>query len=185
MRCAWTLIVAAFCVGLFWYGSAHGQAIPAPPAVPAAPVAAPAAVATPATPQPFSIWSCLCPPPGCCEKCKKRCCESMFGQLIGSMLRPVRLMTGGLWKPHCPTPDMANPEDLKKAADTPAGAAARIKQEEAEAKARRADVRYLGTVDCNRYPEAEKALIKALRTDRNECVRFEAALALGNGCCCT
>ena len=109
----------------------------------------------------------------------------MIGQMIGAMFRPMRLLSGGLMQPCCPTPNMANPNDLKKDADTPAGAAARIKQEEADAKARRADVRYLGTVDCNRYPEAEKALIKALRTDRNECVRWEAALALGNGCCCT
>src|SRR5947208_2751239 len=33
-------------------------------------------------------------------------------------------------------------------------------------------------------PEATEALAKSLRLDRNECVRFEAALALGNGCCC-
>src|SRR5439155_15241749 len=29
------------------------------------------------------------------------------------------------------------------------------------------------------------ALILALRKDANECVRWEAAMALGNGCCCT
>src|SRR5262249_5300074 len=27
--------------------------------------------------------------------------------------------------------------------------------------------------------------INALRADRNECVRYEAALSLGRGCCCT
>jgi hypothetical protein len=46
-------------------------------------------------------------------------------------------------------------------------------------------VRYLGTVDCSRWPEAEAALAISLRFDRNECVRFEAALALRSGCCCT
>jgi hypothetical protein len=46
-------------------------------------------------------------------------------------------------------------------------------------------VRYLGTVDCHWYPEAEAALVAALRTDTNECVRLEAALALSRGCCCT
>jgi hypothetical protein len=46
-------------------------------------------------------------------------------------------------------------------------------------------VRYLGTVDCRRYPEAEAALVASLRGDENECVRLEAALALGRGCCCT
>ncbi|HZZ82799.1 MAG TPA: HEAT repeat domain-containing protein, partial [Gemmataceae bacterium] len=65
------------------------------------------------------------------------------------------------------------------------GAAARIKKDEADAQARRQAVRYLGTVDCSRWPEAEAALINALRGDRNECVRLEAALALRNGCCCT
>src|SRR5947209_3506050 len=46
-------------------------------------------------------------------------------------------------------------------------------------------MRYLGTVDCHYWPEAESALIKGLRTDKNECVRWEAALSLGRGCCCT
>ena len=46
-------------------------------------------------------------------------------------------------------------------------------------------MRYLGTVDCKRFPEAEAALINALRADTNECVRFEAALALSRSCCCT
>jgi hypothetical protein len=65
------------------------------------------------------------------------------------------------------------------------GAAAQIKKEEAEAKARAAAVRYLGTVDCHWWPDAEVALSNALRADKNECVRYEAALALGRGCCCT
>src|SRR5262249_48040084 len=34
------------------------------------------------------------------------------------------------------------------------------------------------------WPEAGDALIVALRTDKNECVRWEAAMALGSGCCC-
>src|SRR5262249_53825978 len=61
---------------------------------------------------------------------------------------------------------------------------AQIKADEAAAKKRRAAVRYLGTVDCNYWPEAQEALINALRADRNECVRLEAAWALGRGCCC-
>ena len=67
---------------------------------------------------------------------------------------------------------------------TPAEAAAgKIKAEEAGAKNRRAAVRYLGTVDWHYYPEAEAALIAALRADRNELVRIEAAHSLGNGYC--
>ena len=38
--------------------------------------------------------------------------------------------------------------------------------------------------DCHYWPEVTEALIGALRADRNECVRMEAALALGRGCCC-
>src|SRR5439155_21995997 len=63
--------------------------------------------------------------------------------------------------------------------------AAQIKKSEAQAKARKAAVRYLGTVDCHWFPEAEAGLVNALRGDTNECVRFEAAISLGHGCCCT
>src|SRR5262249_1866788 len=52
------------------------------------------------------------------------------------------------------------------------------------ARARREAIRYLGTVDCNWWPEARDALINGLRMDPNECVRHEAALALLRGCCC-
>jgi hypothetical protein len=71
------------------------------------------------------------------------------------------------------------------AADPGEGAAAAIKKSEAEAKARRAAARYLGTVDCHWWPEAQNGLIDFLWGDPNECVRLEAALALGRGCCCT
>ena len=75
--------------------------------------------------------------------------------------------------------------DLAAPADSPEGAAARIQASELDAKKRRATIRYLGTVDCRYWPEAEAALITGLRSDPNECVRYEAALALTNGCCCT
>ena len=117
--------------------------------------------------------------------CKKHWCESGIVQMLGVMIKPMTLATGGLIKPCCPGPDQAKPGDLEKPSDSADGAAARIKEDEAQAKQRRANVRYLGTVDCARYPEAEKALINALRTDRNECVRWEAAIVLGHGCCCT
>src|SRR5205823_5725524 len=76
-------------------------------------------------------------------------------------------------------------DDLKKPSDTPEGACARISKEEAEFRKRRDAVRCLKYVDCHWYPEAEAALLNALRTDRNECVRLEAACVLGSGCCCT
>ena len=112
-------------------------------------------------------------------------CKSPLAGFIGNLLTPVRVMSGGLLPRVCPSPNDPRPGDLAKPADSAEGAAARIKKMEAEAKARRAAVRYLGTVDCSRFPEAEGALIAGLRADTNECVRFEAALALGNGCCCT
>jgi hypothetical protein len=120
--------------------------------------------------------------------CKAKLCASPVGTMLNSTLMPFSSMTGGLIPMCCPTV----PSDAQVAALAAAGGptgpeavAAKIKQDEAEAKARRAAVRYLSTVDCHYWPEAEAALITALRDDRNECVRYEAAMALLNGCCCT
>jgi hypothetical protein len=63
--------------------------------------------------------------------------------------------------------------------------AGKIKQSEADAKARVAAIEYLGTVDCNRWKEARIALINGLRADPNECVRYAAARVLNTGCCCS
>jgi hypothetical protein len=79
-------------------------------------------------------------------------------------------------------------QELKNAPnspDSPAVAAARIRLSEAEAGLRREKVKYLGTVDASFYPEAELAVVQALRADPNESVRLEAALALGQGNCFT
>jgi hypothetical protein len=57
--------------------------------------------------------------------------------------------------------------------------AAKIKLDESQAKLRQEAVRYLTTADCHYYPEAEIGLISALRTDRSESVRLEAARGLG------
>lgn len=144
----------------------------------------PAAVATPAA-APCNLWSFLLPTPAQRQSLCNCICASPMGQMANNMLKPVSLFSGGLVPGICPGPDKANPADLAKPADSAEGAAARIKQSEADAKARRAAIRYLGTVDCRRFPEAEAAIINALLTDTNECVRLEAALALGSGCCCT
>src|SRR5207244_2940983 len=74
-------------------------------------------------------------------------------------------------------------EDTKKPGAE--GAAAQALKDAVEASARRKAVRLLGTFDCHWYPEAEAGLALALRTDRAECVRLEAAIALNRGCCCT
>ncbi len=103
---------------------------------------------------------------------------SPLGKLMCNALKPLSALTGGVVPAaHPPSPaDMAKPGA--------AGTAAKIKADQFFAKERRAYVRYLGTADCHWYPDVIPSLIGALRADRSECVRFEAALALGNGCCC-
>jgi hypothetical protein len=157
--------------------------IPAVPVVPVAPVVAAPVVAAPAA-APANLWTFLCPTQEKLAACHARYCACPLGQLITSMMHPVAVFSGGILGNCCP-PNAPNPADLALPSDTPAGAAAQIKADEANAAKRREAVRYLGTVDCHHWPEAQKALINALRADRNECVRLEAAIVLGRGCCCT
>jgi hypothetical protein len=99
------------------------------------------------------------------------------------MLAPVNMISGGIIPSLCP-PNMPTAGELNS--DNPAiKAAAEIQKDTAEAKARAAAMRYLATVGCYYWPEAQDALIAGLRKDKNECVRWEAAKALGSGCCCT
>lgn len=150
--------------------------VPAVPAVPAAPAAA-----VPAATPVGGLHQFLGLTPEAKDAKRRRICATQFGQLLNNMLKPLSIFTGGVLGNFCPqTPSAA---DLAKGGAE--GAAAKIQKDEAEAKARRAAVRYLGTVDCHYWPEAEKELINSLRNDRNECVRYEAAVALGGGCCCT
>jgi hypothetical protein len=58
--------------------------------------------------------------------------------------------------------------------------AAKVLFDETRAKARQAAVKYLASVNCHYYPEAEASLIAALRADRCELVRLEAAQTLGS-----
>jgi hypothetical protein len=158
----------------------------------AAPAAAPAAGAAAGAPggavAAASADPDLAPPTGIIGKigaalhdCKRKICKTPFGQLINGMTAPLSGMTGGVIPMFCPTtPDL---KDLMKPGVE--GEASAIKKDAAEAKARRAAVRLLGTVDCRYYADAEGKLILALRTDGSECVRYEAAMALGHGCCCT
>jgi HEAT repeats len=156
--------------------------LPAAPAVPAAGVPA-VPVAPAAAPAPTTIFTFLGLGPQSLAACKAKLCACPVGQLLSNAMLPMSALTGGIIHPLCP-PDQPNPADLAKPADSAEGAAARIKASEAGAKARAAACRYLGTVDCHYYPEAGDALCNALRKDRNECVRWEAAMALGRGCCC-
>jgi hypothetical protein len=106
--------------------------------------------------------------------------------LNGMVTGPMAGMTGGFIPPLCPPAPTADQiAALEKSAPGGAAAtAAKIKASEADAKARVAAVEYLATVDCTRWKEATNALILALRTDPNECVRYAAAQALNTGCCC-
>jgi hypothetical protein len=113
-------------------------------------------------------------------------CQSPLGRFGRFVFTPLRIASGGRLPECCPdVPSAAalahmTPENTS----LPEVTAAKIKYDQAGAGARRAAVRYLGTVDCHYFPEAEEALLAALRCDRNELVRLEAARALGNGSCC-
>lgn len=151
--------------------------------VPVAPVAA-----TPATGG-MTLWQFL----GCTMENKARCkeylCRTPIGQLLNNMLTgPVGAFSGGMIPPLCPT--VPTDKQLQDLANDPAKAggaedvAAKIKADEAQVKAKVAAIKYLATVDCERYPEARDALLASLRKDPSECVRLAAAVALGTGCCC-
>ncbi len=159
-----------------------GQGIPgAPPA--AGTVGGPSAfAAAPAAAAPQNLWAYLCMTPEQHEACRQKICNCALGKMLNSMLTPMSAMSGGLIEPICKE-NLA--VGLAKNPETVGGAAARIKKDMAEAKQRIADIRYMAGVDCRYWPEAEAALTLALRADRVECVRYEAAVALTRGCCCT
>jgi HEAT repeats len=133
-----------------------------------------------------NIWSYFCMTDAQKQKCKDFLCNLPLVQLLGNSTAGLSAMTGGvLGGSCCPKADTATAADLALPPDSAGGAAGRVKADEAGAAKRRADVRYLSTADCHRWPEVQDALINALRLDRNECVRWEAALAFTRGCCCT
>jgi hypothetical protein len=136
---------------------------------------------------PTTLWSFLGISSGNMQSCQSKLCNSQLGQMFNSLLTgPMGAATGGFIPALCPPAPSAS--QIAALANKPNGgaeaAAAKIKASEADAKARVAAVEYLGTVDCNRFPEARKALLAALREDPNECVRYAAARALNSGCCC-
>ncbi|HEY1860769.1 MAG TPA: hypothetical protein VGG61_10465, partial [Gemmataceae bacterium] len=169
------LSALALSAGMAPVAWAQVPATAAAPAVPGPPVAAPAAA--PVT----TVWAKLGLSCDDLAKCKEKFCGSPLGQFVNNGMKPTAALTGGILGNCCP----GIPTAAELAAPGAEGDAAKIKKDEIEAKKRAAAVRYLGTVDCHWWPDAEKGLINALRADRNECVRFEAALALSHGCCCT
>jgi hypothetical protein len=119
-----------------------------------------------------------------------RGCFPLFAHVKHSRFRPLRNAFAHLFPAAPPTPatvsvsDVPTREDigrmLSEGSYSPAEiSAAKIKLDEAQSKARCAAVRYLATVDCHYYPEAELGLVAALRADRVEAVRLEAAVAIG------
>src|SRR5271157_4190992 len=145
-----------------------------------------AGAGTPAA-APTTIWSRLGLSSSNLQACRDKLCSCQIGQMFNSLLSgPVGAISGGFICPLCPP--APSPAQIAALANKPNGgaeaAAAKIQASEADAKARVAAVEYLGTVDCNRYPEAKKGLLAALREDPNECVRFAAARSLNSGCCC-
>jgi HEAT repeats len=156
--------------------------VPTIPSPAAAAAGLPSATAVAAPPPTVTLWSFLGISKPQIDVCRLKVCNSPLGQLMNNTTKPLNALGGGMLGSCCPA---INPADLLKPPDSAEGLAARIKAEEADAKARRAAVRYLGTVDCRWFPEAEEVLISSLRKDRNECVRWEAALVLNRGCCCT
>jgi hypothetical protein len=148
-----------------------------PSAATAVPAAAPAA--------PSTIWSQLGLSSANIHACIAKLCQSQFGMLLNSGMKPIGALSGGLLPSLCPSVPSASDLAALTAAGGPEGVAAQIKAAEAQAKAKIAALGYLATVDCAVWPEAEQALIDSLRSDRVECVRFAAARALATGCCCT
>src|SRR5262245_20296134 len=164
----WVMTGLALTSAFFHVSRLHAQ-VAVPPAV-GAPVAAPVPAAAPAG----NLWGFLCPTPEQCARWKYNLCNSPIGEIFKGMAGPASTFSGGLIGSRCgvPTADDIARLIAEGKGDSAEGAAAKIKKDEAEAAARRAAVRYLGTVDCRYWPEATDALVLSLRGDRNECVRF-------------
>lgn len=105
--------------------------------------------------------------------------ESALGKLLRGMLKPLSALTGGV------VPAEPVPNHVQLAAPGPQGSAAKIKKDQLEAPQRLAAIQALGEVDCHWYPEALTQLLHALRADRSDCVRFEAAKILSQCNCCS
>jgi hypothetical protein len=160
----------------------------------AAPAAVAAAAVVPTTPR--TLWGFLGLNPTSMQNahtklqlCRDKFCQSQFGQMLGGFTAgPLAGVTGGFLPSVCPPAPSPATLSALESQSGPMGAeavAGKIKQSEADAKARVAAIEYLGTVDCNRWKEARIALINGLRADPNECVRYAAARVLNTGCCCS
>jgi hypothetical protein len=125
--------------------------------------------------------------PGClericvrCEACRRKLCATPAGALLNNITKPLTGLTGGVIPPFCPI--LPSAADLAK----PGVAGPRPRRQEGRGRSQGpADGRALPRhARLPLLPHASIGLAAALRTDPSECVRFEAALALANGCCC-
>ncbi len=105
--------------------------------------------------------------------------NSPIGKLVGGLRKPLSMATGGL------IPGEPTPSAKEQTQGGAAGTAAQVKAAALEAPKRQAAVQALKGVDVRYHPEAEGALIAALRTDPSECVRYDAALVLTTLPVCT
>jgi hypothetical protein len=120
----------------------------------------------------------------CNPDCKPKPAHPIWNNFARRFLTPIRTATGPMMPPSASV-EIPTKDDLARmiaAGDfSPAEiSAAKIKIDEAQGATRRAAVKYLGTIDCHYYPEAEYGLVAALRADRIESVRYEAALAMAS-----
>jgi hypothetical protein len=187
-------LVGAAALGLGAVALAGCQGLPGlgAPSIPVMPdLTPPAAVPPPQSalgiapgappPGPPTIWSKLGLSQQQREFRRRQMCETPFGKLMGLSVAPASRLSGGLIPPFCP----AMPSLQQLLDKGPIGAAAKVKADKLNAKKRKQAVDALKNVDCHYWPEAEEALVAALRTDRNEAVRYSAAKALSTGKCCT
>ncbi len=177
--------VTAVAVLLVLLASGCAVAPPAtPPATPADPTATAVAAQAPAAAAPAprtGLFGRVRRSPEQRAQRLANFAKSPLGQMVNSLLKPAEALTGGILKPV----GANDPAKQKLPADSAGGAAAKIAADGAEAKAKIADLEFLSKQDCRRYPEAEAAILNALRAERSECVRWAAAKALLSGCCCT
>ncbi len=76
------------------------------------------------------------------------------------------------------TPKLLRPPFAGAPVDSANGLAAKIEARQVDAKNRAKAAKFLGTVDCVAYPEAQEQLMKLLQEDPSEKVRLAAAKAL-------
>ena len=111
--------------------------------------------------------------------CKEYMCKTQLGQLMNNSLMPIGAFTGGILGPCCPPLIMSEQTGRQRRR--------RRCPHQAGRGRRQAPPGRRALPGHRRLPLLARGSgwhRSALRTDRDECVRWEAAMALGSGCCC-